>query len=231
MNYNVKKMTTAVTCLCSIGTAQANLLDNSGFETGTVTGNGFGSVPDPWIGTGSLADTYDDTGATAMSKMEGFGTPELMDGVLAFEGHRYLGVHTPYNGYNPDGFAQLLTNPLTSGQTYTVSASLLADDRGAFGGIFSNLGAIDVFGIISGQHEFLGRLEANSVGMTWERRSVTFLANRRYEYLDFNGSLDSPSAYMGIDAVELVAVPEPTTLVSLAIVGAGLARRRKRSRD
>lgn len=212
------------------GTASANLLVNSGFESGTVTSNGFGSVPDPWIGTGSLADTYDDTGVTAMSKMEGFGTPELMDGVLAFEGHRYLGVHTPYSGFSPDGFAQELAASMTEGQTYTVSAYMLADDRGAFSGTFSNLGAIDVFGIWNGARTLLGRLDANSVGLTWEQRQVSFLADREYTYLEFKGSEDSPSAYLGIDAVELTAVPEPCTLFALALGTAALARRRGRRR-
>lgn len=64
-------------CACLSGPASANLLLNSGFESGTVSGNGFGSVPDPWIATFSLADTYDDTGVTAMSKMEGFGSLSL----------------------------------------------------------------------------------------------------------------------------------------------------------
>ncbi len=223
-----KSLAFAIVSMCCFGRAHANLFVNSGFESGTVTSSGFGSVPDPWIGTGSYADTYDDTGITAMSKMEGFGTPELMNGVLAYEGHRYLGAHTPYSGYSPDGFAQLLATPLTIGNSYSVSAYMLADDRGAFGGIFVGLGAIDVFGIWQGQRTYVGRLAANSVGMTWERRSFTFVAEQRFEYLDFNGNLDSPSAYMGVDSVELVGVPEPSTWASLGVAVALLVPRRKR---
>lgn len=223
-----KNLAFAIVSMCCFGTAQANLFVNSGFESGSVDSGGFGNVPSPWIGTFSLADTYDDTGVTANSKMEGFGTPELMNGVTAYEGHRYLGAHTPYGGYNPDGFAQLLATPLTIGNAYSVSAYMLADDRGAFGGIFSNLGAIDVFGLWQGQRTYVGRLAANSVGMTWERRSFTFVAEKSFEYLDFNGCIDSPSAYMGVDAVELVAVPEPATWASIGVAVALLVPRRKR---
>lgn len=227
MRRNFALLGCALICVCLSRTTRANLFVNASFEEGAVASNGFGSVPDPWIPTSSLADTYDDTGVTAMSKMEGFGTPELMDGVLAFDGHRYLGVHTPYNGFSPDGFAQQLASPLTTGWTYTVSAYLLADNRGAFSGIFSNLGAIDVFGIRqTGGRDFLGRLEANSAGLIWEHRSVSFLAEHDYAFLDFNGSLDSPSAYMGVDAVDLVAVPEPVTTMILAVGAVGLLRRR-----
>ncbi|MBS1708290.1 MAG: PEP-CTERM sorting domain-containing protein [Armatimonadetes bacterium] len=228
MRRKLNLLTGTIACLCVSGIASANLLLNGGFETGTVSGNGFGSVPDPWIGTFSLADTYDDTGVTAMSKMEGFGLPELMDGVTAFEGHRYLGAHTPYSGFSPDGFAQELASPMTIGQSYTVSAHMLADNRGAFGGVFSNLGAIDVSGILAGARTFLGRLEANSVGLTWEQRSVSFVADQEYTYLEFKGSEDSPSSYIGVDAVELAAVPEPGTLAAMGAGLLALARRRSK---
>lgn len=217
--------------LVSVGlsaTSSANLFLNSGFEEGTVDANGFGSVPSPWIPVYSLADTYDDTGVTAMSRMEGFGTPYLMDGVKAYEGHRFLGIHTPWGGYSPDGVAQMMVAPLSMGMSYTVSAYMLADDRGAFAGTFANLGAIQIQGIrTTGGTDNLGVLAANSVGLTWERRSVSFTAAYDYQYLIFAGYENSPSAYMGVDAVELVAVPEPGTLAALALgVVAGLRRKK-----
>lgn len=214
--------------------AHANIV-NGGFESGVAYGSGPNifspGTPGPWFATAWSPDMYDNTGA------DGWGIggipayTNMFKGMPAFQGNRFIGfaASTAFGGIN-EAFAQT-TSPLTPGKTYTFSAHLAADDTGnassTYGGPYFGRGQVDV--LLNGN--LIGTLTQNTVSLTWESRSFSFVAPVASSYtFEFIAQLDpnpgsGHSSYIGLDDIR--CVPGPGALGTLALAGCLVARRRR----
>lgn len=198
------------------GQAQANLIRNSSFETVPSSATGQGILPSDWIqlGPDPGADTYSNDGSYGLlPSVNGNFT-----GVSAFDGIRWIA------GWSivPETFGQSLTNPLTPGLEYTLSAFLHQAQRPDL----ANPGTYEI-GLaqdasLSGL-VMLGQFALTTDTGTWEQRSLTFVAPAGADTLPIlvfrPTGTSAGTAYPGLDLVSLAAVPEPG---SLALFGVGL---------
>jgi hypothetical protein len=214
--------------------AMANIV-NGGFEAGLAYSSGpnifMAGTPAPWTPTSFTADMYDNTG------VDGWGIggipayTNMFKGMVAYQGNRFIGfaASTSFGGLN-EAFAQT-TTPLTPGKTYTLSAQLAADDMGnassTFGGPYTGRGEVDV--LLNGN--FIGTLTQNTMSLTWESRSFSFVAPVASSYtFEFIAQLDPSavgggSSYVGLD--DIVCVPTPGALAVLGLSGLIGVRRRR----
>ena len=204
--------------LVATDTARANLVVNGGFEAGVVGGSptGHGDLPTPWTSSAPLNflvsyDTWENTGTTGMHPNTLF----LFQGDVAPEGIRWAG------GLDFEELSQLLQNPLTPGQEYTLSAYVQSSD--------GNVGSFEIW-LGAGVNTYSTQVAIlppnNGFFSGWELQSAKFIAPANAgttPWLLFKSYATTFSAgtYMGIDDVRLVATPEPSTLVLsvLAILG------------
>lgn len=230
---------TTITTLSLLGAAAAPAMANivnGGFEFGLAYSSGpnifMAGTPAPWFPTSFTPDMYDNTGA------DGWGIggipayTNMFKGMVAFQGHRFIGfaASSSFGGLN-ESFAQT-TAPLTPGKTYTLSAHIAADDLGnassTFGGPYTGRGEVDV--LLNGN--FIGTLTQNTMSLTWEARSFSFVAPVASGYtFEFIAQLDPSavgggSSYIGLD--DIVCVPSPGAMAVLGMSGLIGARRRRR---
>lgn len=190
----------AVLALGLSGAANAgatNLIVNGSFESPSVDGSfaliSNGGVPG-WT-------TTDPAGVIEIDNPSVFG-----GGSTAYDVTQSLEV----NAYNPEDVQQTVTG-LTVGQTYLLSWAY--GDRPGSGDeelqVFfgSNLIATNT-----------DTLEGSNPEVLWFPNAVTVTATSTSEVLSFNGVYvdGSPSYGNEIDAVSLVATPEPSTLLLFA---------------
>lgn len=198
------------------GQAQANLIRNASFEAVPSAATGQGILPSDWIqlAPDPGADTYSNDGSYGLLPSANGN----FTGVSAFDGIRWVA------GWSiiPESFGQSLTDPLTPGVEYTLSAYL----HEALRPDLANPGTYEI-GLardasLSGL-VMLGQFDPTTDSGTWEQRSFSFVAPVGADTLPIlvfrpTGSA-AGTAYPGLDRVSLTAVPEPG---SLALLGLGL---------
>jgi hypothetical protein len=212
-------ITLLIVWVISAGSARANLVVNGGFENGTVAGSptGHGDLPAPWTSSAPLNflisyDTWENTGTTGMHPSTAF----LYTGVVAPEGIRWAG------GFHFEELSQLLQNPLTPGQEYTLSAYVRSSS--------GNVGSFEIW-LATTVNSYTTQLAIlppnNGFFSGWELQSAKFIAPANAAttpWLSFKsyGTEFSAGTYMAIDDVRLIATPEPSTFVLLSLAAAGL---------
>lgn len=220
--------------------ASANIVNGS-FETGNPYGGAPGGItyltpgtPAPWFATVFTPDLYDNTGAQGYGLGGHFTYDNMFQGLVAHDGNRFIGfgASTSFGGIS-EAFAQT-TSPLTAGVLYTMSAAIAADDTGRgqanFGGPYTGRGEVKV--LLNGN--LIGVFTQNTLSLTWETRSFSFIAPAASSYtFEFVAQL-SPgnpgrppeSSYIGLDGITLI--PTPSALGVLACGAMALARRPRR---
>ncbi|MBV6459576.1 MAG: hypothetical protein HONBIEJF_02725 [Fimbriimonadaceae bacterium] len=229
---------TALVALIATVTISANAqVLNGSFETG---GDPYGGnlnvfvagTPSPWYATAYTPDLYDNSGSLGGWGLGGIPTyNNMFAGMVAADGSRFIGFAAGVFNGSPisESFKQTM-GPLVGGQSYTLNVQMAVDDLGkaaGFGGPYTGRGIIDV--LINGS--YVGSLAANTASLTWESRSVSFVAPTAsswdIEFVASMGQVPGSPSYMALDDISIV--PEPASLLA---VGAGLAclggRRRKR---
>lgn len=216
-----------VTCaLAAFAAGAIAQIPNGGFETNTV-GGGFGDTADGWsnpvgLYPSSSPDTWDNGGVNGSAP----GTSSYMTNVTAYEGKKWAAVATDAGLGGFEEAIESSTISLAAGQ-YTVSAALLADGLNTFNR--HGLAEINVYLRDSGGGvHFGGTLAANTGNQQWELRStlVTVGTADNYSVIFANESIEN--SYIGIDATNIAAVPEPATVATLSLGALTLLRRRRR---
>lgn len=218
--------------------AFAQLLNGS-FETGSAYPGGLNifssGTPAPWVATSFTPDLYDNTGVDGWAIATGVGPYDNMfRGMVAAHGVRFIGfaASTGFGGIN-EAFQQT-TALLTPGTTYTISAMMAADDLGKaipYGGPYFGRGQVDIYF----NSALIGTFTQNTASMTWEARSISFVAPvATSAVFTFVAQLDPvalangtpANSYIGLDNFRLVPAPGSAALLGLA--GITCAKRRRR---
>jgi len=228
----------AILVTCSMTqVSQAQLLNGS-FETGTMYAGppnvSTSGTPAPWIPTALTPDGFDNNGVDGWPIWTGITTfGGIFQGFPAASGDRFLGLiaaDVPGAIFN-EAFGQA-TAPLVGGMPYTISAMLAADDFGKgsiqHGGPFTGRGEVDVYL----NSNLIGTLTQNTATYQWEPRSFSFIApiaaTAFFEFVAQTDPNTGAPSYIGIDAIEMHFVPEPSALsISLLSLGSLILRRRR----
>lgn len=210
---------------------------NGSFETGGDPYGGNPNIfvagtPSPWYATAYTPDLYDNSGSLGGWGLIGIPAyNNMFAGMVAAHGSRFIGLAAGvYNGSPVSEAFKQTMGPLVGGQSYTLNVQMAVDDLGkaaAYGGPYTGRGIIDV--LINGS--YVGSLAANTASLTWEARSVSFVAPNAsswdIEFVANMGPQPGAPSYMALDDISVV--PEPASIIA---IGAGLAalggRRRKR---
>jgi hypothetical protein len=184
------------------GRARADLIVNGGFETPAIPDNTFSIFPNGVVPGWTSNNNELEIDATNV-----LGTP-------APEGRQ----NAELNGNTFDTISQTVTG-LIPGATYQLS--YFYGDRGGGGPQQTNV----FFGGVLVDQDFG---TGATPGVVYTLRSVLVTANATSEVLSFEAVNTSaiggnPSVGNEIDAVTLLAVPEPSTLALLGLGGAALA--------
>ncbi|MCA9285853.1 MAG: hypothetical protein KDA22_11590 [Phycisphaerales bacterium] len=179
--------------------ADGNLLRNPGFEDTPNPAQGQGLMPSEWVSLNQTPDTYSNDGSYGLP-------PEAADnftGTLAHGGIRWIAAWSAAFEIP----AQLLTSPLTPGETYRLSAYLHQANRidlafpGAFEIRLGNAGRV-------GDAIAVGTWAPTETEDEWEYRSLEFVAPESASELPYlmlvPYAANLGSAYPGIDDIELV---------------------------
>ena len=225
---------TRLALLALVGTAAPALAQilNGSFETGLAYPSGLSifsaGTPTPWVPTSYTPDLYDNTGADGWG-IGGIPAYDFMfKGMVACQGDRFIGfAASPAFGGINEAFAQT-TAPLNGGQSYTLSVCMAVDDLGKavpYGGPYFGRGEVDV--LLNGN--LIGTFSQNTMSLTWESRSITFVApNSLPATFEFVAQLEpgtTHASYMALDGFRLG--PAPGSLALLGLGGLAAARRRR----
>lgn len=208
-------------------------ITNGSFETGTAyTGapNIFvAGTPAPWVATSYTPDMYDNTGGDGWGLAGVPAYQNMMSGVVACDGHRFIGFAASATMSFYESFGQNVSG-LVVNQNYTMSACMITDpttQNVQYGGPYDGYGTVDVYL----NNALIGTFAQNTASKAWQSRSFNFTATATSGFLEYRAVIDTSapnlrSSYMGLDDIQVV--PEPA---SMATVGLGLAavlRRRGR---
>lgn len=227
------RTTLLIGCLGIAGASQA-FLANGSFETGTAyTGppnNFVPGTPAPWIPLSFSPDMFDNSGA------DGFGLggipayDNVMSGVAACHGRRFIGFAASNSLSFQESFGQVVSG-LHVGQLYTVTACVITDISPQainFGGPYDSFGTVELY--LNGT--LLGAFAANTLPKVWQPRSVSFTAHAGSGMFELRAKAAFAlpptfgNSYMGLD--DLQVVPEPLSLFALS-AGVALCLRRRSS--
>lgn len=228
MSYNA----TAIAVLVVAAGSTFAQIQNGSFETGLAYSGGpnvyFSGIPSPWYTTSNTPDMYDNTG------VDGWGLAGIpvyngmFAGMAACGGNRFVGfgASPSFGGIN-ESFAQT-TAPLTAGQQYTIAACMAVDDSGYAtwaGGPYSGRGEVEV--LLNGN--LLGTFTQNTASLTWQSRSITFIAPNSlpatFEFIAQVDPTNGHASYMALDDIRIVPAPGSIALLALG----GLLTRRRRA--
>lgn len=185
-----------------------------------------GILPNDWIPLNQTPDTWH----TALSggyglQAGGFGS---FAGVAAYDGRHWVSGWTFLGDPTRESFGQVLTNPLTPGQNYDLSAYLHSDNRPSQ----SDPGAYEIrlWDLVNGPGPLLGVWDpVNSPNDGWVYRSISFTApanSANWPILAFVPyHIGSLSANPAVDLITLV--PAPGAAVLFGVAGIAVGRRRR----
>ncbi len=241
MNFAIASSAFVAALALGLGVSAASgQILNGSFETGTPYGGSPGpttyltsGTPAPWFATAHTPDLYDNTNAQGYGLGGHFTYGNMFQGMVAFQGDRFIGfaASTLFGGFS-EAFAQTVA-PLTPGALYTMSAAIAADDSGkaspTFGGPYTGRGEVNV--LLNGG--LIGAFTQNTLSLTWETRSFSFVAPAASSYtFEFiaqlspgGAGLPRESSYIGLDGIALVPAP---SAAGLLVAGLVVARRRRR---
>lgn len=216
----MKLLSSAIVLSMLAAAAQGQIL-NGDFETGFVNNNGHGWTPSPWTSlfpgnTFQSFDTWDSSNTNGLSP--GFNT--VFIGVTAAQGNRWAG------GWNFETMFQQMGFALTPNQQYTISALVHAETFGPGGWEFGLGATANSTPTIVAQ--FAPTVTWNQ---GWVLQSATFTAPSNAGSLLYFFPRIYPTGgancYMGIDDIQIHAVPTPGSLALLGLSGVLLKRRRR----
>lgn len=186
------------------GHAQANLLQNGSFETGSWTNTGSGWMN---VALGSTAIT----GWSLVDNNVAWSAPGNTDGIVAFDGSHSLDL-TGMGNINPNGgVTQTIATMI--GQSYTLSFFL--DAVVAYGTPASVL--VQAGGASQTFDKFTNG---------WQEYSLDFVAAGSNTSITLSGVRSPNTYYIGLDNVAVAAASVPGTVPepgSLALLGLGMA--------
>ncbi len=232
-SHNCRATTSGISlALLAMAVSSSAQISNGSFESGVAYPNGpnifVSGTPSPWYATSFTPDCYDNTGVDGWGLAGIPAYDNMFKGMVAADGHRFLGFGA--GSTFSEAFKQVM-GPLTAGNTYVISASLAVDDLGkalAYGGPYKGRGQVDV--LINGVS--VGQFAPNTASLTWETRSVSFVAptasSYSVEFVALSDPLTHAPSYMGLDGIKMV--PEPVSMISLGVGLTALAMKRRRVR-
>ena len=210
--------------------SQANLLQNGSFESNTVIGNfgGIDDAADQWtkftdLSANSSPDVWDNNGVGGATP----GTSGFWNGFSAFDGTKFATIAgDPNQGPYVEGIESSAFN-LTANTIYLLTARIAFDTDGPLG--YNNAAPLRVR-LRTGNlaSTVLTDLGGNTIGDTWETRTYQFTAGTAGSYTMIFSEETTVKAYLALDDVSLVAVPEPMSLIALGAGIAGLLRSRRK---
>jgi hypothetical protein len=213
----------ALCLLAATESANASLVLNGSFELGAFVDDGDNTM-NLVVGSTALTDWNVTSGALAWIKNGNpFGTPPLS----ASDGQYFLDL-AGYHDNQPYGGVAASTSIVTLiGQQYRVQFDLGSDSRY---NTASPSVQVNVTGIPS------ATFTAGPIGQVinrWESFGLVFTATSANTTLSFAGVGADNQAYVGLDNVSLIAVPEPTTMIAGALLllpfGASLIRKLRKA--
>jgi hypothetical protein len=210
-----------VVCVGLALPAHANLISNAGFETfsGTYGGDNCRQLN---------ASSTTLTGWTPVGAEIAVCTTPNQYLITASEGTNFLDIAGYQNTLNK-GVSQSISG-LVVGQQYAFSADLgISNNVNCLPGATCG-GPISVRVTIGSVSQTLTH-DSTSAGVQWATYGFTFVADSASPTLSVTGaSLPANGAFIGLDNLTLVAVPEPAiashAVLALGVLGVARARRR-----
>lgn len=208
-------LATGMTVLVAPGSAQANLLQNGSFETGSWSNTGSGWMD---VTPGSTAIT----GWSLVNNNVAWSAPGNTDGIVALDGIHALDL-TGMGNINPNG-GVTQTIATTIGHSYTLSLFL---------------DAVVAYGIPASVLVQAGGMSQafNKTTNGWQQYGFDFVATGANTSITLSGVRSPNTYYIGLDNVSVVAaapmsgtVPEPGSLALLGLGMAGLIGVRRQRR-
>ena len=213
---------------CVSFNTNANLIRNASFEDVPDASTGQGLLPSEWVIANASPDTYSNDGSYGLLPSAGGN----FTGVEAYDGIRWVAGWSS----RQERFGQVLTDNLVTGVTYTMSVFMhqaVRSDLNHPGGYEVYLTNTSSDAPVSG--EYLGFLgQTSSVAEGWQEYGFSVIATAEMSALSFLmfAPVSDISAYPGLDAVSLNAVPVPAAvwLFGSGLIGLiGAARRKART--
>ncbi len=201
--------------------AHANLISNGGFE----------AVSGPYSGDNCRQLTPADatlTGWTPVGNEIAVCTTPNQYLITASEGLNFLDI-AGYQNTLSKGVSQTITG-LVVGQQYAFTADLGVSNVASCVPGSTCGGPISVLVTIGSASQTLSH-DSSAPGVQWATHGFTFVADSASVVLTAVGSsLPTGGAFIGLDNLTLVAIPEPTlaSLAAIAFGALGVARKRLR---
>jgi hypothetical protein len=185
--------------------AHANLLSNGSFESGNFVNDGNGAMT-LLVGSTAMTDWTVQNASLAWILSGSFGLTASQDSYfLDLSGYH---DNSPYAGV-----ALSQTIATTIGAQYQLSFDIGTDTR------YNSSTPVSIQ-VTAGSASYTGYSTASGIDK-WESRSFVFTASSALTTISLNGqSTDLSQKYIGLDNVNFILVPEPSTLTLLA--GPGL---------
>lgn len=205
------------------GSAFANLIVDGGFEVNSsFPGDFSGDTADAWfnLGGSTTPDVWDNTGVDGLAP----GAFGYMPHITAYEGSNWASLVGEPGWNEMIGSTYIALAP----GVYKLSLETIFDAHNPGG--YTAPAALEIYlAQGTGAHLLQGALAPNTGSDQWELRSMILTITVADLYsIGIRATDDGANhAYIGVDDVQLNAVPEPATIAALGIGAAMLRRRRK----